>query len=248
MLVQIAAGKHMSSDSDIPESVHLKNYRDLIRRMVNEQPDTISTPPDVLRPSPQHPSTYYDGTNDRAAFDRWLRALLLYFRASMMCGEVYDDLRVTTAAGYLEGIARDWFFARVAAPGSSVPYKFEEVVIGMVRVFVTFESPGWSSPPNYTPGTTARAFHFQLQYWNETNNPTPTEAQGDALIRHTFLQWMRKAMLEMYPGEDRFITGWYTECDRDSKEIMLDQTQSTLDWLREKKQEDQERKDGRDRR
>jgi len=228
----------MSSDSNIPEPIYFKNYRDLIRRMVGGSPGYHDPP----WPTPPHPSIYYDGTNDRAAFDRWLHTLLLYFRASDMLGGSNDDFRVSAAAGYLEGVARDWFFVRVAAPGSSIPYKFEEVVIEMARVFVTFGTQFLSSPPKYVPGTTARAFWFQLQHWKEMDDPTATKEQRDPFIRDSFVQGMYEAMLEMDPGEH--IERWYDlvvadgEC---SEETMLNRTQYTLDKLKRKREEAQEK-------
>lgn len=169
----------MSSFEDSEAAcIHLKNYRDLIRRMVGEQPVQSFAP----RSSPLPPSVYYDGANDRPAFDNWLRTLLLYFRAFMMCGEEHDDLRVTTAARYLEGIAKDWFFVRVTAPGSSIPYKFEEVVIEMAQVFLALGSPMWPGRlPRYIPGTTARAFYFQIRHQYEMDPTFGTEL-GPALI------------------------------------------------------------------
>jgi hypothetical protein len=96
-------------------SIPLKFHRDLIRSMVSGPLERSTAPKLSLQP----PSVYFDGTDNKAAFENWLRTLLLYFRVSLMCGEDYDDVRVTTAAIHLKGIARDWFFARVAAPGSS---------------------------------------------------------------------------------------------------------------------------------
>lgn len=232
----------MSNKSE--ESIHLENYRNLIRRMVGELQFVYATAP---RPFPQLPSVYYDGTNDKLAFDNWLRTFLLYFRASMMCGEEYDDFRVTTAAESLKGVARDWFFARVAKPGSSIPYKFEEVVIEMARVFIAFGSPPRStSLPKYIPGTTARAFYFQLQYYYETDNPTATEEQGGPYIRRLFLMVVRKAMMEMNPeDQDEVIIGdWFVDCiNTSSQEALLDQTQHTLDKLERRKQGAQDAQD-----
>lgn len=225
------------------EEIHLKNYRGLIRQMVGEQPAPSSAP----RPLPQFPSVYYDGTNDRPAFNNWLRTLLLYFRASMMCGEENDDVRVSTAAKYLKGIARDWFFTTVAAPGSSVPYKFEEVVIGVAQVFLASRYVRlMPQPPKYTPRTTTRAFYFQLQHWYEMEITTGTENQRDSRIEDAFHLRMREAMLEMYPTESVLIEHWAVNLDPGSVEKMLDVTQCMLVLFEENKQQAQERsKEGR---
>lgn len=72
----------------------------------------------------------------------------------MMCGEEHGGLGVTTVVRYLKGTAGDQFFARVAVPGSSIPYKFEELAIEMAPVFLTFESVWWSTdPPKRIQGT-----------------------------------------------------------------------------------------------
>ena len=216
----------MSSDSRI--AIHLKNYRDIIRQMVGEQPIHSNAP----RPFPQFPTVYYDGINDSLAFDNWLRTLLLYFRASVMCGEENDDFRVTTAARCLKGIARDWFFARVVVPGSSIPYRFEEVIIGLAQVFLTFDCLGW---PRYIPGTTARAFHFQLQHWHEMNNTT-TEEQRDLAVQQLFILGMREVTLELYLEQGESIRNWWGGCDTSSTERMLTHAQRTLDGLKAVKQ------------
>ena len=229
----------MSDESEA--TIDLENYRGLIRRMVDLEPNYIHLP----RPFPQPPSVYYDGTNDRLAFDNWLHTLLLYFHASMLCGGYYDGVRVSTAANCLTGIARDWFFARVAAPKSSIPYQFEEVVIEMIQVFLALGSrlhpPG---PPKYTPGTTARAFYFQLQHWYEMEKTTGTEEQRDSYIEDPFLVGMREAMLEMYSTEGKFIGDWFMTCDMSSVERMLKQTQRMLVVLEERKHEAQEGSQG----
>ena len=215
----------MPDDSKL--SISLKYYRDLIRSMVAEQPVPRPT---ALKPFPQPPSVYFDGTNNRVAFENWLYTLLLYFRASMACGEEYDDIRVTTAARYLKGVARDWFFARVAAPGSSIPYKFEEVVIEMAQVFVTLRS---STPPKYISGTTPAAFHFQFEHWFETTIGGSKELR-DFYIQNHFLQGMREAMWEMYPLGDKLIRDWFDWFsvaygdDVIPKEVLLGRTRHVL--------------------
>jgi len=217
-------------------AIHLEKYRGLIRHMVGEQPVHSSAP----RPFPQLPSVYYDGTNDIPAFNNWLHTLLLYFRTSMMCGEENDDLRVSTAAKCLKGMARDWFFARVAAPGFSIPYKFEGVVVEMARVFLA--SRPWQvlpGRPKYTPRTTARAFYFQIQHWYEMGVATGEE-QGDSHIEKAFLLGMREAMLEVNPAEGEFIKDWFRVYDRSSVESMLTQTQNMLATLEARKYEAEE--------
>ena len=225
----------MPDDSKL--SIPLKFYRDLIRSMVAEQPVPRST---AAKPFPQPPSVYFDGTNNRVAFENWLYTLLLYFRASMMCGEEYDDIRVTTAARYLKGVARDWFFARVAAPGSSIPYKFEEVVIEMVQVFVKLRSP---APPKYIPGTTPASFHFQLEHWYQMANGGAKE-QRDFYVQKHFLLGMREAMREMYPWGDELIRKWlylfkirYGD-DEIPKEVLFAQTWSVLYELEKQKNQE----------
>jgi len=222
------------SPSDVSKADIIKSYHDLIRRMVGEQSVQSSAP----RPFPQFPSMYYDGANDKLAFNNWLRTLLLYFRASMMCGEEHDDLRVTTAASYLKGIARDWFFARVAAPGSSIPYNFEEVIIEMVQVFLAPGSFLWPGRlPKYVPGTSARAFYFQIQHQYEIDATFGTGEQRDSFIQHSFLQGIREGIMEMNSAEGESIVNWYVASDTRSKEAMVDRVQRMFDALEQTRQE-----------
>ena len=216
----------MSDDSKPP--IPLKYYRDLIRNMVGTRIASAY----YLKPLPL---VYFDGTDDRVAFENWLYALLLYFRVSMMCEEPYDDVRVTTAAGYMKGVAKDWFFARVATPGSSIPYKFEEVVIEMAQVFITF---GPSAPPKYIPGTTPAAFHFQLEHWYEMT-VGGSKKRRDFRVKNQFLLGMREAMQEMHPSESELIGDWfdtsYDDDDAIPKEVLLGRTRRVLDRLEERK-------------
>lgn len=224
-------------DDDPKLPIPLKYHRDLIRSVVGNQPVRSAASRPLLQ---QPPSVYFDGTDDSAAFENWLRTLLLYFRASMMCGEEYDDIRVTTAARCLKGIARDWFFARVAAPGSSIPYKFEEVVIEMGQVFVTFALP---KPPKYIPGTTPAAFYFQFEHWHEVTNGW-TKEQGGFYVQDRFLVGMREAMLEMYPSEGGLIGDWFSLIYGDNsipKKALLGHTRIALYRLEERKNQGPQR-------